>query len=304
MKLIIILLILFPSLISAQELKATVSVNYESLDIVYRERLRDFARNVEDYLNTNRFTNISWKEEDKIECQFAIFFTSGAGEVNYAAQVVVTSQRPVFKVIGDEAIKTDEKSLVLRIQDKDWRFRFEQGQTFYFNQTDFDALTSFLDFYACMIIGFDSDSYDKLGGSELFAKAYDIAVLGASSQFSEGWNLESTSYNKRALVQDLADEKFQGFRQDITDYYFNGIDLLKTDKEFAQENMAKLINNLFDKIKQINRRSVLLRTFFEAKAREIADYLADYKDPKIFEKLKAIDPAHISVYDEVLKVRG
>ncbi len=304
MKFIIILLLCFPFLISAQELNASVTVNYESVDITYRDKLRDFSRQVEDYLNTNRFTNISWNDEDRIDCQFSIFITSASAQVNYAAQVVVTSQRPVFMVKGDEAIKTDEKSLVLKIQDKNWRFRYEQGQTLYFNQSDFDALTSFLDFYAYLIIGFDSDTYDKLGGSELFARAFDIAVLGASSQYSEGWNLESTSYNKRALVQDLADGKFQAFRQDITDYYFNGIDLIKTDKEFAQQNMVKLVDNLYKKIKQINRRSVLLKTFFEAKAREFAEYLADYKDPKVFEKLKTIDPAHISVYEEVLNTRG
>ncbi|MGD8780313.1 MAG: DUF4835 family protein [Ignavibacteria bacterium] len=304
MRFLIILLMLLPTLISAQELKATVSVNYESLDIAYRERLRNFAREVEAYLNTNRFTTASWHEEDKIDCQFTIFFTSAGSEVNYGAQVVITSQRPVFKVVGNDAIKTDEKSLVLKIQDKNWTFKYEKGQTFYFNQTEFDPLTSFLDFYACIIIGFDSETYDKLGGSELFTRAYETAVLGANSQlFSEGWSLESSGYNKRALVQDLADEKFQRFREDITDYYFNGIDLMRTDKKFAQDNMAKLVYNLFEKLKQMNRRSALLKVFFDAKAREIAEYMDDYRDIKVFEKLKIIDPAHISIYDEVIDKR-
>ena len=64
--------------------------------------------------------------------------------------------------------------------------------------------------------------------------------------------------------------------------------------------MVRLINNLFEKRDKIERRSVLLKIFFDAKSGEMVDYLKDFPNLQIFEKLKKIDPAHISKYDEAL----
>ncbi len=169
MRNLFVVIVLFLSLCNAQELDAKVIVNYEKLPTEYREKLRNFALEVEDYLNSNRFTGDSW-EWEKIKCQFNIFFVSASNQTNYSAQVVVNSQRP----IGD----TKSNTLMLTALDGSWSFRYEVGQTFYFNETDFDNLTSFLDFYAFLILGIDADSYDPLGGTDSFNRAYNIALMG------------------------------------------------------------------------------------------------------------------------------
>ncbi|OGU55099.1 MAG: hypothetical protein A2V66_13585 [Ignavibacteria bacterium RBG_13_36_8] len=285
------LYLVFPAFILAQELDATIIINYEQLPTAAKERLEGFQRAVEDYLNNNRFTRSTWDGE-KIKCAFNIFFTGSSGETNYTAQAVVTSQRPIYQ--------STMSSLMMRTQDQSWSFKYEKGQSMYFNQTDFDPLTSFLDFYAYIIIGFDSDSFSELGGSDYFSKAFDIVVLGASSKFQEGWASSSSTYNRRGLVDDLLNTKFQQFRQDYFNYHYNGIDLITEDIEAAWEEMIVLIRNL-EKIKdKIDARSVLLKLFFDAKNGEICDYLRDYPDRSIFTALKKIDPAHIAKYDEVL----
>jgi hypothetical protein len=289
------LYLIFPALMLAQELDATVIVNYEQLPTAARERLVGFQSAVEDYLNNNRYTGGSWDGE-KIKCSFNIFFSSSAGETAYSAQAVVTSQRPIYQ--------STMISLMMRIQDQSWSFKYEKGQSMYFNQTDFDPLTSFLDFYAYIIIGFDNDSFSELGGSDYFSKAFDIVVLGASSTFKVGWVSSSSSYNRRGLVDDLLNAKFQQFRQDYFNYHYNGIDLYTEDKETAQGEMVVLIKNL-EKIKdKIDARSVLMKLFFDAKNGELCDYLKDYSDKSIFTALKKIDPAHISKYDEVLNAES
>lgn len=279
--------------IFSQELDATVTINAEQLSTASRDRLANFKFQIQDYLNNNKFTSQPWQGE-RIKCNFTIFFTSAPDEVTYNAQLVVSSQRPIEN--------SQLNSLMLSIMDNSWSFKYEKGQAMYFNQTDFDPLTSLLDYYAYLIIGFDADSYDKLGGTDYFQKAFDIAVKGGSSKFSKGWLLDSSPFNRRALVDNLLNAKYQQFRIDYFDYHYNGIDLINSkDKNIGLNNIIKLITNLEKAKNQIDWRSVLLKVFFDAKAGEIAEHLKGYADKSIFEILKRIDAPHTSKYDDALK---
>jgi hypothetical protein len=291
--LIVNLILSLPAFILSQELEATVEINYEQLQVAARERLDNFKNQVQDYLNNTKFTQQAW-EGEKIKCSFNVFFIGSSDETTYSAQVVVASQRPI------EGTKLS--SLMLNIMDGNWTFKYQKNQAMYFNQSDFDPLTGLLDFYAYIIIGFDLDSYYKLGGSEMFNKALDLTIRGANSKYGEGWQLKSTAYNRRALVENLLNAKFQQMREDIFEYHYNGLDLFYTDdRQTAMKNMARLIYNLYNVRDQLDPRSAFLKVFFDAKAGEIVEYLKGYPDKEIFTKLKKIDPPHISKYDEALK---
>lgn len=219
-KLIILFFFVIQFQVAAQELDCTVLVNCEQLDNASKDRVAEFGRIVQNYMNTNKFTGSEWTW-DKIKCSLNIFFTGSSEELNYAAQVVISSQR---KIEG-----TDKNTLMMTIMDNMWKFTYEKNQALYFNYSNFDPLTSFLDFYAYIILGFDADSYEILGGSDFFQKAYDISVLGGSTKYSEGYQSASTSYNKRGLVENLCNARFQMFRQDYYSYHYNGLDLYAKD---------------------------------------------------------------------------
>ncbi len=287
----VLFLFFLPFLINAQELDAKVTVNFEQLPTQVKDQVRNFENAISDYLNNTQFTEEAW-EWDRIKCNFNIFFTSGSG-TSYQAQVVITSKRSIEG--------SQKKSLMMNIMDPLWNFTYEDGQAMYFKQSDFDPFLSFLDFYAYLIIGFDSDSYDPLGGNPWFSKALELTARGASSQSKQGWEYKSSSYNKRALVDDLMNATYQQFREDYFDYHFNGLDLYAKDKKTAQANIVKLIADLNQRRGQINPRSVLLRVFFNAKAGEIVDYLRDYPDKSIFETLIRIDAANTTKYREALE---
>jgi hypothetical protein len=293
MKKVLIALLLFPVILIAQELDANVRVNYEQLSPAEKDRLVDFDRAIEKYLNTTKFSGSSW-EWSKIKCNFEIFFVKAYNETNYEAQVVITSQRPIEN--------SKRNSLMLSILDSRWNIVYEENQSMFFIPDEYDPLTSFLDFYAHIIIGFDMDTYgpDPLQGNEQFSKAYETAILGAGSGYSGSWETKSTSYNKRGLVNDLMNEKFAQFREDIMSYHFNGLDILDNHKDIAQQNIVKLIKNLEAIKDKINPRSVFLKVFFDAKHGEIIDYLKDYEDNSIFQILGKIDPPHISKYNKAM----
>jgi len=289
-KLIIVALISFSfSTIYSQELEATVQINTEQLQSVYKENLEVFKQQIEDYLNTTKFTGDNW-EWPKIKCSFNMFFTTGDGEINYSAQVVINSTRSVEGV--------ENRSLMLNVMDNKWAFQYEKNQSIYYDPTIFNALTSFLDFYALVIIGTDADSYEPFGGTPFFQEALSIAILGASTGYSDSWGTSNSNYNKRGFIEDATGASFQWFRQDIFDYHYNGIDVFYRDKKEAYKSFEKLINNLAKLKKVTNRRSPFIYAFFDAKSGEIISYLEDYPDRTIFTKLIKVDPAHTTKYIE------
>lgn len=288
---LIIFILFFTIKISAQELNCRVTVNYEKLPINNRELLANFASEIETYMNKTQFTNEPF-EGEKINCALNIFFTSASSDIEYSAQVVVTSTRPVFK--------SDKQSPMLTINDANWNFKYEKGQPLYSNQSIYDPITSFLDFYANIIIGFDYETWGEFYGTEFFQKAFNIANLGMNSNYKKGWERTSDAYNRTRLCEDLLNDKFRPFREAFYEYHY-GLDLYQVNKEEAQEHIANLVNVLNDMKNKTDINSVLLRTFFDAKNGEITDLLRDYRDINIFNRLKRIDPAHISKYNEVLK---
>jgi Domain of unknown function (DUF4835) len=286
-----VLFLLFLSFTTfAQELNCKVEVNFQNLPVNNRELLVDFAGIIENYMNNTRFTSEDWAQ--KIDCSMSIFFTSAGSDVDYSAQIVIISQRPIFK--------STNNSSVLTVNDGQWQFKYQKGQALYSNQTTFDPLTSFLDYYALIIIGMDMDTFELLGGTIYFKRAQDIVNLGSNSGASLGWQSSSAAYSRWGLVNDILSTTYSFFRNSIFDYHY-GIDIFSQNKQLGQPKIANLVDVLwimYEKIGSLN--SVFIRTFFDAKSGEIIEYLKDYPDPELFSKLKKIDPPHSSKYDAVM----
>ena len=272
----------------SQELNCNVIVNYQNVPVKNRDLLVDFKNVVENYMNTTRFTNVNW-DGDKIDCSLNIFFTSAGSDVDYGAQIVVVSQRPVYQ--------STRNSALLTINDASWSFRYEVGQSMYANLDAFDPLTSLLDFYGLIIIGFDMDTWEEFGGTPYFKKAFDIVNLASPTNYKNGWLPSNKIYSRWGLVSDALNEKYAAFRSAIFDYHY-GIDIFAQNKEVGQAKIVELIDVLYDLYERTGLvKSVFIQTFFNAKYGEITDHLIGYSDQTIFTKLKKIDPSHAGRYD-------
>ncbi len=290
MKYTLLIFLFFTVTSFAQELNCRVEVNFQNLPVNNRELLTDFAGVIENYVNTTRYTNEDYAQ--KIDCSMSIFFTGASSDVDYSAQIVIVSQRPIFN--------TTKNSPTLTVNDGQWQFKYQKGQALYSNQTSFDPLTSFLDFYAMIIIGMDADTFGEFGGTVHFKRAQDIANTAATSGSNFGWQPSSSVYNRNGLVTEILTATYSYFRSSIFDYHY-GLDVFSKNKQLGQQKMVSLINVLwimYEKLGSLN--SVYVRTFFDAKNGEIVDYLKDYPDSEIFSNLKKIDPPHSSKYDAVM----
>jgi len=283
--LMIALLFTVPAL--AQQVDCTVQVNYESVASANKDLLRDFASDVRNYLS-----NYQWGSEqvpEKVKCTLDIFIQNVTGENKYVAQVFVGSQRPIYGA--------NKSTAVVRLLDEAWEFTYIKDRPINHNPYSYNDLTSFLDFYMYLILGYDYDTYENLGGTPWFQKALDVASLGRSSG-QKGWQLVTTGYSRTQLVTELLNPTVTPMRTTVYRYHFSGLDSIAANKEKALANIAATIEKASAARKILDARNLAVKTFFDTKYLELADVLLDYPDPTIYIKLSRIDPYHQMTYEE------
>jgi hypothetical protein len=277
----------------AQEIKATVTVNMDQLIFENRNSVSSMESDIRNYINNQKFTNIEWTG-DKIPVDISIYLKGGTNDI-YSAQLIIISRR-----ILDGPTEEPQESPALRIIETNWSFRYSYGASLTYNPLRFDELSSMIDFYMLLVIGFDLDSYNELGGSQAFSIAKDILQLGAA-QDVDGWRLfsqpgELTKYN---LCTELTDIKYQDLRRLFLEYYLDGLDLIGFKPEEAISNLANVIDRIaYFKDKKISNASVLLQYFFDTKAQEIASIFNGYPDANLWKNLYYLDPGNTQLYDD------
>lgn len=296
----VIFLISYINLFS-QELDPTVDVNLDKVNSDARDRLANFKNEVTDYLSKTRFTNEDIVNDVrgkayKIKCNFQVFFTNSVGFDYYEAQVVITSQRWVYHSLTNYG--TEKTSPLMKIKDETWQFNYIKGQAMQHDELRFNNLTSFLDYYAYLIIGFDDDSWESKLGTKRFQKAQDVVNLALANQVTTGWTDNTlTKASRNTYTLDLLNSKYDNFRKAVWTYHFAGVDSIYWNKRQALERMTQALE-IIGQLRKAEIRSFTIREFFDAKYLEIAQSMVDYYDKTIFRRLGEIDPDHISTYDE------
>ena len=292
MKKFAVVVLLFSTLSSlspAQELNCQVTVNTDNISSADRDYLRNFKSDVERYLNSTRFTNENLYG-DKINVSMTIFFTQVTGSNRYRAEAVIGSTRPVY--VGDD--ESGKVTQVLRIKDTQWEFPYVPNQRMYFDEYSFDPLTDFLDYYAFVIIGFDLDTYKPLDGARVFQKALNTATAALASTAAADWQ-SSSGYSRYGLAEELNNPRNQPILQAYYTYHFDGIDLLGTENRKGLDNILDALESIY-KVRQQSPMSLMVKIFFDAKYKEIADIFLNYPDASVYDKLATYDPEHRSDY--------
>jgi hypothetical protein len=276
----------------AQSVNCTVQVNFDAVATTYKELLRDFATDVQDYLSNYNFGG--QESTEKIQCTLNIFINSATQDNKYTAQVFIGSQRPIFN--------TKQNTAVVRLLDDSWEFTYIKDRPFNHNMYSFNDLASFLDFYMLMILGYDADTYDKLGGNPYFQKAADIASMGASSG-QKGWQSAGSGYQRVRILRELLSAQFEPVRIASYDYHYNGLDSLSLKPQVAYRNIIRALENIGKARTNIDPQNLVIRAFFETKYMEIASTFQNYPDPAIYARFSTIDPQHQKTYQEYMSKR-
>jgi hypothetical protein len=148
-----------------------------------------------------------------------------------------------------------------------------------------------------LLMGYDYDTYDRLGGTALFQKAADVARLGRSAG-GKSWQPTPGVYARSQLIEELLSPQLEGIRVASWEYHFNGLDSLSIAPERGFVHIVAALDLIAKVRASVDPRNLVVRSWFDTKYLELAQVFQDYPDPEIYLKLTKIDPANQKTYDQ------
>lgn len=261
----LLILLFLNNNIKAQELSAQVVVNSDLVNQTNQQIFRTLERSINEFINTQVWTNQSFQDQERIRCSFVLNLTSYNSD-RFEATLQVQSQRPVFDSNYD--------SPVLNFLDKDIVFSYQEFQPLFFNRASFESnLVSLISFYAYIILGLDADSFDLYGGNSYFEQAFQIVNLAQSSSQS-GWKPSDGTRNRFWLIDSMRSNSFREYRESLYTYHREGLDQMTQLPEQGKTAIMKAIQQL-EPLYQRRPNAFLLQMFFDAKVEEIVSLFSD-----------------------------
>jgi hypothetical protein len=291
-----ILLICLGYSASAQDLNAQVKVISGKIQTSNRHIFQSLETAMKDFLNGRKWCQDQILPQERFDCTFVLNLTSWDGSSNFSGELQVQSSRPVYN--------TSYYSPLLNVNDKDFDFTYNEGQTIdYSDQTFTSNLASVMAFYAYVIIGMDYDTFSRLGGTPYFQEAQAVVTNAQSSGAYKGWKAFDGNVNRYWLSENLNNRVYIPLRTIMYDYHRNGLDQMADNSSKGR----KVIDDLLPALAQVDRTrlgAMLPLVFFTAKSDELVSIYSK-ADPR--EKTQAVnvlsqaDPSNGTKYQAIGK---
>lgn len=281
----------------AQEINCTVTINSDQIEGSNKQVFGTLKTAIEEYMNQNRWTNMTFAEQEKIECSMMLVVKAVADNM-YSCEMTLQSRRPVYG--------TTYTTPLLNFVDRNFNFTYQEFDRIEYQQNQFTTnLTAMLAYYCYLIIGHDMDSYQRLGGTPFFEQCENIvnACQSASMDNSEqkGWLAFDSNRNRYALINNLLDEAFKKYRNYYYEYHRLGLDEMSGNVANGRARIAEGISVLKEAYRA-RPATYVINTFLDAKADELVDIFkkgTDKEKKEVYELLVDIDPTRQSTYDRM-----
>lgn len=282
--------------LQAQELNCIVTINVgPRVQTTDRSVFTDMKNAFQQFLNTRKWTNDNYLAHEKINCSILININDMPAIGIFSASVQVQAARPVYN--------TNYSSLTFNFADRDWEFDYLESQPLEFNDNMYTSnITSMLAFYAYTIIGMDYDTFSELGGTPYFQRALQV-VNNAQSSNRPGWQSVGSIRNRYWLVENLINPQFADIRRNQYSYHRLGLDTFEKNPDQSREVILKGLKDI-KKARDINPNAILVITFFDAKAKEIANIFSDGQLPirkEAYDLMTTMDPTNRAGYEKIIK---
>lgn len=281
----------------AQELNCTVTINSDQIEGSNKQVYETLKQGIEEYMNQNRWTNMTFAETEKIECSMLIVVKQVLGN-SYSCEMTLQSRRPVYG--------TTYTTPLLNFKDNAFNFTYQEFDRIEWQQNQFTTnLTAMLAYYCYLIIGHDLDSYQRLGGTPCFRMCEEIvnACQSASMEGSEqkGWLAFDSNRNRYALINNLQDEAFKKYRNFYYEYHRLGLDEMSGNVTNGRARIAEGLPVLKEAYRA-RPATYVINTFLDAKADELVDIFrkgTDKEKKEVYDLLIDIDPTRQNTYDHM-----
>ena len=282
----------WPVLTAAQELDCTVRIDNTAISVEQFAHIPQLKPLIEEYLNNRAWTNDRFRREERIKCSIEITMLAGSssGFDNFSAQLSVGAFRPIYG--------TTQTTNVAQIADGTWRFAYEPNASLVYDPDRFNTLTSVLDFYAYLILGYDYDSFLPFGGTPHFENAREIVFL--APQGGAGWTVGSEN-TRGTLITQLLDPRLGAVRQAYFDYHYRCLDHFVQDPTLARQAALDALVGIQATLNEVNNQYVI-DLFLATKNQEIVGIFEDSGEAsKAYGIMLDIDPSRSSIYDKLIQ---
>jgi hypothetical protein len=264
-KLISLFLLLFLYNISfSQELLTTVQVNAQQLGGSNQQVFKTLEKSLKDFINNTSWTGKKLQNFEKIKSNFAIVISKSEGNNKYSGNIVVQAVRPVYG--------SNYESPLINLQDTKFAFEYVENENLIFNERQFSGknLIDVISFYVYLVLGYDADSFQSMGGTQWFAKAQQIGQ-NAQNRGYEGWaQIGSEGPRTRGvLINQLTSPNLTQLRSIFYTYHRAGLDNMYNQD---QTQPKKVIYDALMQMKTYEnsfQQNYALNLFIEVKNDEI-----------------------------------
>ena len=278
--LILILLTTRSSNTYAQQIKTNFFMHMETLPVAQEEELRDFSRNLKDYVEGWDWGDHDLPEPANLHMEAFLAYRGSVVKTQYAAKL------------------TASNGLDIKYLDRWWFFEFERDDQLQHDEVRFHPLTWLIDFYTHIMFGHELDKFDEFGGDKHFARAKRIAVDGrVSREYQRGWD------ERLELIENLIADSYKPYRRIRFLFYGGMARKNETNKAEAQGLFRQAIGIIVEQHGE-NARDENIKNFLNAHYLELADAFSTTSSSDVYETLIMVDPNHKSTYQEYLNKLG
>ncbi len=186
------------TLVIGQEIEATVEVVLDKLPIENQEKLANLSDELQLYLN-----RYEWCQNEygyKVPVSVNVYFEKAKAtsrEDRYESRFIISNQSDV------------------QYSDYRWEFNMDQNPRLE-HSAIYDPFTGLIDFYIYLILGFEFDRIEKLGGRDYFQNTRNVVEQAKFGRFIRGWD------RRENILDDILSDENQPMRE-MRFYYYTGI---------------------------------------------------------------------------------
>jgi len=261
-------LLIFPLGSKSQELMAKVTVIASRVNTTVDKRIFiTLQTQLNNLMNTRKWTNDVFQQNEKIECSFILNIESIVEPNVYKATLTVQAARPVYN--------SSYQCALVNFLDAEVTFKYQEFQPVEFNESRIQGndpvaanLTAIFAYYAYMIIGLDYDSFSPKGGEAFFRKAQNIINNAPEGKGLSGWRVFDGLRNRYWLNENLINNRYNIVHDVIYSYYRAGMDKWYDNEEEARKNVMQSLIQL-QAFNKENANTMILQFFMQGKMQEL-----------------------------------
>ncbi len=277
----------------AQELNCDVQVNSDQIQGTNKSVFNTLQKSMSEFINNRKWTEMTYANTERIECTMNVIVKKVEDDI-ITTEIQVQSRRPVFNATY--------YSTLFNFKDNSYTFKYKEFDQLELNENTVTSnLTAVLAYYAYILIGYDMDSYSRLGGTQAFQSAENI-VNAAQGASLDGWKAFENPRNRYALINNILDEAFKKYRNYFYEYHRLGLDEMSSNAANGRARIAAGLPILRD-ANRARPSAIVISSFLDAKNDELINIFtkATTKEKTdAVEVLSDVNPTQISRYEQIL----